>query len=440
MKKINDIFLIFIAVLLLSGCEGYLDIKPVGRVIPETAEDYRKLLNNAYSSFPDDFSKIVFATDQYHLLKNAGDYEIYKNYITWDYKGESNSLPLNWRLYYKVIFECNDIIEKHQEIKDGRKEEIQQLVGEAYALRGYTHFILANLYAPAYGKVDAKDTPAIPLRLDTKTDVIPKQNTLEQVYTQVIADLQKATELMTEETWMGSDKYRLSKAATFGLLSRVYLYMEEWQSSVDMGNKALDFSDELADLNLTAEVPNHYLQPENLWSIHYGVNSTALTFLKVHNKLTDYFTVNAGDLRASVCFENNGDMLQVGKVGSNELRVGMRTAEIYLNMAEAYCELADTERAKGYLLTLIANRYTSNAAENKVFELEKYSNQELLEEVYLQRNIELSFEGHRWFDLRRTKQPEIIHSIGDDIYTLTDKNKYTFPIPQEALDGNSNLQ
>ncbi|HKK62110.1 MAG TPA: RagB/SusD family nutrient uptake outer membrane protein, partial [Bacteroidales bacterium] len=291
MKKIIYLILTITAVFFLSGCEDFLDIKPVGRVIPETAEDYRKLLNNAYSSFPDDFSKIVFATDQYHLLEDAGDYEIYKNYITWNYKGESNSLPLNWRMYYKVIFECNDIIEKQNGIKDGKKEEIKQLVGEAYALRGYTHFILANLYAPAYGKTTPGETPAIPLRLDTRTDIVPEQNTLEEVYQQVIADLQTATEFMTQDVWEGSNKYRLSKAAGYGLLSRVYLYMEDWENVINAGNKALALSGTLTDLNITAEAPNHYQQSENLWSLHYGVNSTALTFLKVHNKISDYFTV-----------------------------------------------------------------------------------------------------------------------------------------------------
>ena len=52
----------------------------------------------------------------------------------------------------------------------------------------------------------------------------------------------------------------------------------------------------------------------------------------------------------------------------------------------------------------------------------------------------LAFEGHRWFDLRRTTRPEIKKEIEDVTYTLVqDDSRYTLRIPQDAIDANPGL-
>ena len=51
-----------------------------------------------------------------------------------------------------------------------------------------------------------------------------------------------------------------------------------------------------------------------------------------------------------------------------------------------------------------------------------------------------AFEGHRWFDLRRTTRPEIKKEIEDVTYTLVqDDSRYTLRIPQDAIDANPGL-
>jgi hypothetical protein len=60
MKKIFTI--LFIAIVALSGCKKYLDVKPKGYTIPEFYDDYERLLNNSAlygvsSSYP------VYLTD-----------------------------------------------------------------------------------------------------------------------------------------------------------------------------------------------------------------------------------------------------------------------------------------------------------------------------------------------------------------------------------------
>ena len=53
MKKIYVLALLS-CLLMLSACDSYLDIRPVGSVIPQTAEEYRALLARAYLNVPND--------------------------------------------------------------------------------------------------------------------------------------------------------------------------------------------------------------------------------------------------------------------------------------------------------------------------------------------------------------------------------------------------
>ena len=49
-----------------------------------------------------------------------------------------------------MLFIANHVIESRSDIKEGTEEEINQLVGEAYMLRAYVHFLLVNLYGQPY--------------------------------------------------------------------------------------------------------------------------------------------------------------------------------------------------------------------------------------------------------------------------------------------------
>ena len=58
----------------------------------------------------------------------------------------------DWGTYYKMIFVANTIIENEKSITNGTKAEIDQIVGEAYMMRAYNHFILVNLVLSLYVK------------------------------------------------------------------------------------------------------------------------------------------------------------------------------------------------------------------------------------------------------------------------------------------------
>ena len=139
------------------------------------------------------------------------------------------NVGLPWWIGYKVIFSANTVIEYFAaNNKEGESAATDQLLGEAYYLRAMMHFNFVNLFAKPY--VLGRDNLGVPLRTSTNTDVTTRA-TVGEVYDQVVLDLQKAASLMTKRS-DGNAGYACKNTA-LGLLSRVYLYMEENEKVIE---------------------------------------------------------------------------------------------------------------------------------------------------------------------------------------------------------------
>lgn len=128
------------------------------------------------------------------------------------------NVGLFWWVGYKVIFTVNTVIEN---FKEGESVDGDQLLGEAYFLRAMCHFQMSTIFAKPY--VLGRDNMGIVLRTSTNTSET-KRASVGEVYDQIVADLWKASNLMTKSR--GNAGYATRDAA-LGLLSRVYLYEEK---------------------------------------------------------------------------------------------------------------------------------------------------------------------------------------------------------------------
>ena len=132
-----------------------------------------------------------------------------------------------WWIAYKVIYSANTVIEN---FKEGESASGDQLIGEAYFLRAMMHFHMVTLFAKQY-TIDPS-APGVPLRISSNTEVTTRAS-VKEVYEQVVADLRKASELMNAPRHSNSPGYA-TKNTALGLLSRVYLYMDENQKVLDV--------------------------------------------------------------------------------------------------------------------------------------------------------------------------------------------------------------
>lgn len=138
---------------------------------------------------------------------------------------------------------------------------------------------------------------------------------------------------------------------------------------------------------------------------------------------------------------NNEPLKYDEKDGSSTLLQAFRTAEAYLNLAEAYARQAspDTDKALHYLNTLRKNRIENY---QNLTMTDFSSTEELIQFIWDERRRELCFEEcHRWWDLRRTNQPEMKHAwMNGETYTLHQGDEaYTLSIPQLERNFNTSI-
>ena len=436
MKKIIYILSIFLATGFIS-CDNFLDITPVGKVIPTTATEFRALMTQAYVNTPKSGrARTAFRSDEVGSFTDTESRSLYFEEWTWDDYSPDYSSDFGWRQYYQALF-LNYTIENENKMTGGSKEEIAQLVGEAYAMRAYIHFMLVNLYGKPYNEENL-NTKAVPLKLNSNTEDAPSRNTVAEIYAAIESDIVEAGKRLNVEKWDVGFNYRFTTTALKAFRSRLYLYMQKWSESLNASKEVLEINKELVDLSQTT-MPNNYQSVESIMALEY---SSADINRAIYISTDLYNLYNSNDYRRRNRFytsEGSG-RYTVRKGGSNEYACTFRTGEIYLNAAEAACQDDNLIDAKDYLLQLKAKRFNATGYAEEETKVEAMDKDELLQEIYDERYRELAFEGHRWFDLRRTTQPAITKTENETEYKLEQGDeRYTIRIPNEAIQSNPNL-
>lgn len=378
-----------------------------------------------------------------------------------------------WRGIYKKIGALNTIIAEVENFKG--ENGYDKVKGEAHYLRACWYFWLVNLYAKPYVKDVAAKESGVPIKLTNYIqDQYFSRSSIQEVYDQVVEDLEKAIESL--KGIKQPSVYRVNEAGARVLLSRVYLYMNEWQLAWDVLQEGIEG---YTLKNLNAETPEVSFMnadsPETIFTM--GRNPLWGQIMMGNNYYPYYlgmqsgfsYTVSMdlrrsykpGDLRAEFFFSfppNYPKVTLVSKLKKDDTKVAsdrflIRYAEVYLNRAEALAMLGKDEEAIAVLQDFRKSRFE----DGEVGTIDERG-KELVELIREERRLEFCFEGHRWFDIRRyavcTKYPEskpIIHSfsewegefgmpgrlvpLGNYILPAYSENSdsYVLPIPDYAI-------
>ena len=172
-----------------------------------------------------------------------------------------------WMVGYKIIYMANQVIET----LDASKPENNQLLGEAYFMRGMMHLHMVTLYAKPYSH--GRDNLGVPLRTSCGAGTITRAS-VGEVYDQIVADLRKAADLMGKSR--GDAGYPCKEAA-LGLLSRVYLYMEEYDKCIAAVDEALN-----------GATPASKLEPQATFSTYFrNARTSKETLFCIAHETTD---------------------------------------------------------------------------------------------------------------------------------------------------------
>lgn len=480
--KTKHILYILALVIILQACEDFLDLKPhdYGTPIENTGSDsifYKSAaeaeaaLSGTYADFKNEYFELDYfvngdaqADDAYAGADNPDNFQID------DYKivATNRNVERDWGYLYGTIGKANRIINNVPKATDpdltaARKTE---MVAEASFIRAFCYFHIVQLWGDAPLQLKDLKTLSPETLPEVYEQVYPSRSTKEEIYAQIILDLETA---LAGAPTTAEHKGFVTKGAANALLAKVYATQEphDWekveqycQAVIDGGYSLLDDYDQLWD-NSTEN------SPESIFEINYfggGVDHNWGTqmfrgmdwkkFNIPSNDLLAAFDAEGDDIRknASVIFEDvsgkwsdnhwpQDEYPFLNKYRhfvspSDQNYIFLRLADILLLKAEALNEQDDLAGAKA-LVDQIRDRVdlnptTANTKEAMRLAIEK------------ERRLELAFEGHRWFDLKRTGRAiAVINAAKDGSgaslgYNLTEA-RLIWPIPQAELDKNVNL-
>ncbi len=507
MKTIFKIYQMTILVMLivLTSCEKYLEEMPQNRLEPSTIDDYRELLNNAYITTEVIMPYIEALSDDVELIESNHVYGLYGggdpmpdygdqllSAYMWGTTHESSLVGGDraFSRFYESIFYTNVVIDKIDDalptvVGDAMTEEKNNIKGEAYALRAYSYFYLVNLYGQYYNPETAETDLGIPVTTSTGAeDKAYTRATVQEVYNQILSDINQAITLMEENPIEKTDKSLFNAFRAKAFASRVALYMNNWDETITISTEVLERNSNVFDLRDAVSFANeannvststtklkqgqNYLDEDNSNMIFVnGVNESVP--LLAYWPTTTSFTIDTdfaaifeeGDVRRYYfmgtyirdIFGVHLERLTLWKHRSftknilymdNSSFTGftrvIRVEEILLNRAEAYAQNSELQLAINDL----------NAIREKKFDpllyvplsVGSFTKESLLTFIYAERRKELCFEGHRWFDLRRTTRPAISGRIGyygETASLVQDDPRYVLQVPAEEIDINPGI-
>ncbi len=321
---------------------------------------------------------------------------------------------------------------------------------------------MARVYAkfPQDGGSDL----GVPYVTSTDVTLVPTRPTVQESYDNIIADFERAKDLISSSNGDG----RLGKDVVNGLLSRVYLYTQNYDGAIAAASAALRGDPSVGSIDIfpniwtdaTDEGIAFKIRHTEADGISIGVEYSQTGTTGVRSEyVVDYefyqlFQEN--DIRTSTYFSTSefADKLfhhiakyfgrETGSLNVVDTKV-LRWAEVYLNRAEAYAAKGMDAEALADLDLLRSQRYTDFVAGSE-------TGQALKDAVQLERRLELAFEGHRFFDLKRQGLPIERSTFGDladgtgvalpaEAVTLPAGDpRFQLPIPQAELNANPNME
>jgi len=440
--KLKNIILFILTAIALTSCDDFLDITPTGKVIAKTGEEYRALLTYEYKYFSKDRYMTTLRTDELLMDKKKSSSTDLDAYLDlWRWKDENPSPTtsyFSWRGYYHTIYIANYVIEHRDEITNATRDEVNQLVGESYMLRAYCHFLLVNLYAEPYTHCQPSTTRGVPMQLVADVNAIPGSSSVDAIYQQVLSDVAEAEKYLNVETWEEGTNYRFNKISAQALRARTYLYMGEWQKALTAAKAVMEAHGELEDLNTSTTLPNSYKSVESIVALEkFSGNLFTVIDVPAPDFLNLYRT---GDQRRTKFYKRvTSSTYNLQKGGDDEFSCSFRSAEAYLIAAECAARLGNTAEAIDFLKPLLQKRLNATALQDELDFVTSMMQEALIAEILDERARELAFEGHRWYDLRRTTRPALTRTYDDETFTLTPE-KYTMRFPTEAVEANPEIE
>lgn len=395
-----------------------------------------------------------------------------------------------WNYYYTLISNANYIIAAENELS-GNTNRINYIIGNAYAIRAHSYFMLIQIFQHTY--MDYKDAPGVPLYTEPTTPASEGKGrgTVEDVYAQITADLDKAIGLLKDAKQ--EHKSHIDYYVANAISAQVALVMNDWDKAASCAEVAMqkpgatflsDFEFGMNSINnssvmwgmeiikdqstIFASFFSH-MDAKSDGFYAYGANKCINSWL--------YDQIPATDKRKAWFQGANGETeyeKEIKDTPYNQVKfkwadvtagtgdyIFMRYEEPLLIRAEALCRKGDYSGAKALMEDLGKKRddnyevYLQNLSNSSEMSFVSTGTiTTLMDYILVQRRIELWGEVSRLFDLMRlrkngwTRRFTNTNHSKDGLLEKYGEASLGFPydykemiltIPQTEFNGNPNL-
>ncbi len=416
----------------------------------------------------------------------------YRYNVKSDYTHKSGRPYSVWFFYYTMISNANAIITA-EEGMEGAPSEISSLIGQAYALRAYAYFNLIRFYQHTY--VGNEDAPGVPIYIEPTTNASEGQprGTVANVYAQIDADIEQAISLLNPDV-AAPQKHpsHIDYYVANGIKANIALEKNDWPAAEQAANIAMSggtsmltlselesgfaFNDANANAVLWgAQVISEQIDGSISFFGHmdagvdgsYAETSRKCISTWLYNQIPDT------DIRKNWWLGPLENDAEIGsELSYNQFKfqfsdptnnlgdfIYMRHEEMMLIKAEAMCMQGKYSEARVVLNELMAERdpdyEISNLTDANTLTTDDANGPTtpaggsvtLLDEIILQRRIELWGETGRIMDIKRLKTGFSRNFEGSNHPDkLLSRNTldpeypdFVMSIPQSEFDGNENM-
>lgn len=391
-----------------------------------------------------------------------------------------------WNYYYTLICNVNYIIAT-QDTMEGATEDIEYIMGNAYAYRAYCEAYAAMIFARSY--IGHEDRLSVPLYTDPTTSTTSghARSTNEEVFEQAMSDIDTAIELLDGKTQQHCS--HIDYYVANGIKARIALYMGDYSTAYSAAKLALsggvsyDFDTDFryndadddsvmwgAEIITSQGTTNPQFLAHMDWRFGgYGdysrkcLSQWVVDQMDTNDARLDYD--NGGWWRYEILYDGETYGWQQYKflfadpddpyTGADH--IFMRGPEMMLIVAESACRLGYTSEAQEYLNELMSTRLSGYDCSSKTESGKAISgtttlntdtctrSYSLLDEIIMQRRIELWGEYGRVYDIKRLRQGftrtvDMGHTTAALLNSYNCDDPETFDwvltIPQTELDAN----
>ena len=453
MKNKFLIGILSIAMLTVSqSCEDNLDIEPNSSLIAATAfrgvDDLQNALNSAYLDYNNTtiLFNSIFTDNTKVGIDNGGQQLTLHRLVLDPTTGVVEDL---WVSRYSLINKVTRIIEAADliEIEEGREDDVDHILGQAYALRAFAHFELFQYFTPDYLDANGLSVPAVDIVVTVEN--LPR-NTVAEVYALMNSDLEKASPLL--DSSLNDVKY-ITRDFITALRARMALFSGDYPGALGFANQLIA----KYPLANQEQYVNMFLDSDNTEVIFKAARTLADArpgfiwhfsgggpFIEMSNSLFDILDME--DVRYGVLLnvdesdpDNNLHLINKYPGTAVEFLADVkvfRVSEMYLIKAEAQMRTGQLAESKITLKQFRDARFGIDTP------LPGYASADAgLNLILQERRIELAYEGHRYLDLKRFGR-SLNRSLADcgnldnACQIASSDRRFTLPIPLVELNAN----